>query len=205
MAVDEAKKALLPENASLTVLEHQGTGAPAPSPPKSLKSFDFVLYGRGMNLLVEVKGRRIGRPRRRASAELARLLGAERKPPPRARLDSWVTYDDVESLTRWQTLFGPEFEAAFVFVYWCEEQPPDALFEEICEHRGRWYAIRAVTLGAYARSMKVRSPRWRTVHVPPSVFERISRPLAGSFVEGSGGGPVREVSHPEPAIATLGW
>ncbi len=204
VAVDEAKKALLPENASLTVQEHQSADPPVPPPPKSLKSFDFVLYGRGMNLLVEVKGRRVGRPRRRGSADLAHLLVADRKPPPRVRLDSWVTYDDVESLTRWQALFGPEFEAAFVFVYWCDEQPPDALFEEICEHRGRWYAIRAVTLGAYARSMKIRSARWRTVHVPPAVFERISHPLAGSFVEGSGHDAVQEVSHPEPAIATLG-
>lgn len=173
----------------------------------SLKSFDFVLYGQGTNLLVEVKGRRISRPRRRPSVSPMLTLGSELKPPPRARLESWVTYDDVESLTRWQALFGPEFEAAFVFVYWCDEQPPDALFEEIMEHRGKWYAIRAVTLGAYARSMKVRSPRWRTVHVPSAAFERISRPLAGPFVEGSGrpGAEfLREVAHPEPAFATLG-
>lgn len=179
----------------------------ASSPPTSLKSFDFVLYGQGMNLLIEVKGRRISRPRRRPSVHPALALSLGLKAPPRARLDSWVTADDIESLSRWQTLFGPEFEAAFVFVYWCDEQPPDALFEEIYEHRGRWYAIRTVTLEAYARSMKVRSPRWRTVHVPSAVFERISRPLADSFVEGSGRAGrdfVREVVHPEPAIATIG-
>lgn len=207
VAVDEAKKALLPESASLVVQEPDFLDPAAPPKPSSLKSFDFVLYGKGSNLLVEVKGRRISRPRRRPSIGPTLALGTGLKPPPRARLDSWATYDDIESLTRWQALFGPEFEAALVFVYWCDEQPPDALFEEIYEHRGRWYAIRAVTLAAYSQAMKVRSPRWRTVHVPPSIFERISRPLAGSFVEGSGVGTAsfsREVAHPEPAIATLG-
>lgn len=207
VAVDEAKKALLPEGASLTATNRDPADPTCSTPTTSLKSFDFVLYGQGLNLLVEVKGRRIARPRRRTGARTIPGPSLEIKPPPRARLDSWVTYDDIESLTRWQALFGPEFEAALVFVYWCDEQPPDALFEEIYEHRGRWYAIRAVTLGAYARVMKIRSPRWRTVHVPSAIFERISQPLAGSFVEGSGRPRADwglEVAHPEPVIATLG-
>lgn len=205
--MDEAKKALLPDNPSLVVSERDVGDVRSEAAPASLKSFDFVLYGRGMNLLVEVKGRRIARPKRRPSAPTHYAAGVESKPPPRARLESWVTYDDVQSLARWQALFGPEFEAAFVFIYWCDEQPPDALFEEVYENRGRWYAIRTVTLASYSKAMKVRSPRWRTVHVPPGMFERISQPLVGSFVEGSGGREMdfgREVSHPEPTIATLG-
>ena len=47
------------------------------------------------------------------------------------RLESWVTLDDVQSMSAWERLFGPGFEAAFVFIYWCAEEPPDGLFQEI--------------------------------------------------------------------------
>lgn len=171
VAVDEAKKALMPEGSPLTV-----RAAADPGRESSLKSFDFVLYGasdsgrsgdgRASNLLVEVKGRRVASSARGAP-------GALRSP----RLESWVTLEDVRSLRTWAGLFGPEFLAAFVFLYWCEDQPPDALFQEVFEHRGRWYAVRAVTVERYAAAMKTRSPRWGTVHVPGPVFERISQPL----------------------------
>jgi radical SAM superfamily enzyme YgiQ (UPF0313 family) len=147
VAVDEAKKALLP----------RGSAA------GSLKSFDFVIYGEGANLLVEVKGRKAGR----------------------RRLESWVTLEDLASLRRWEELFGPEFQAAFVFVYWHEDQPADALFQEVFDSRGRWYALRCVRVGDYAAGMKVRSPRWRTVELPRGWFERVSAPL----VTGPGGLP----------------
>ncbi len=169
VAVDEAKKALIPEGVSLTARSPEAGDA-------ALKSFDFVLYGsfgsgragdgRACNLLAEVKGRRVGWSRPGPGR-------AGRSP----RLESWVTLEDVRSLRAWGSLFGPEFTPAFVFLYWCEEQPPDALFQEIFEHRGKWYAVRAVTVEKYAASMRVRSPRWGTVHVPPPVFERISQPL----------------------------
>lgn len=192
VAVNEAKKALLPESAALATLERDDAGNPI---RHALKSFDFVLYGGGVNLLAEVKGRRIPRarpsvdPQRADAAASVDLFEASSrrsnrkalKPPRRSRLDTWVTLDDVESLSRWERLFGPSFEAAFIFVYWCDEQPPDALFEEVFEHRQLWYAIRAVTLSEYRAAMKVRSPRWRTVHLPQAAFDRISRPLAGGF------------------------
>lgn len=189
VAVDEAKKALLPESAALATVERDGEGRAVHS---ALKSFDFVLYGHGVNLLAEVKGRRIPRARprsgpraRRADPDLA-LSFTSAAPatlvrPRRSRLENWVTLDDVESLSRWERLFGPSFEAAFIFVYWCDEQPPDALFEEIFEHRQHWYAIRAVTLSQYRGAMKVRSARWRTVNLSQASFDRLSRPLAGGF------------------------
>lgn len=165
VAVDEAKKALVPEGFPLLV-----TTDPAEGEAKAaLKSFDFVIYGPGSNLLVEVKGRRIAR------RSLAAASGGQ---TPRGRLESWVTLDDVASLTTWGRLFGPEFTPAFVFIYWCDEQPPDALFEEIFEHRGKWYALRAITLSDYQAAMKVRSLRWRTVHLPTAAFDRLSRPFA---------------------------
>lgn len=142
VAVDEARKALLP------------VGGPA----QSIKSFDFVIYGSGENILAEVKGRRIG--------------GAGRP-----RLESWVTQEDVDALTRWEAMFGPGFSAAFVFIFWFESQPAAPLFEELLEHRGQWYAVRVVPVREYALAMRPRSPKWRTVHLPAAEFDRLSRPL----------------------------
>lgn len=157
ISVDEARKSLLPE----------GVGRPDRSEripaDGALKSFDFVLYGAPDNLLVDVKGRRI--PRRCASA-----LGS-------GRLESWVTEEDVSSLEVWEGLFGPGFRGAFVFLYLCDAQPPDALFQEVFEDRGNWYAARAILLQHYREHMRVRSPRWRTVHLTTSDFERCSGPL----------------------------
>lgn len=155
VAVDEARKTLLP-----------GPGPGTASRP-AIKSFDFVVYGRNTNLLVDIKGRRVAYARRRAGSPLA--VG---------RLDSWVTEGDIESLTQWGALFGAGFEPVFVFVYGCEAQPPDALFQEVFAHDGAWYALRVVRVCDYVRAMKPRSPRWRTVHVPAAAFERISQPFA---------------------------
>lgn len=163
VAVDEAKKALLPGAADFHVVDPSD----ATSGPHALKSFDFVIYGQGLNLLCEVKGRRISLPKR-GPANGASV----------GRLENWVTSDDAESLARWEQLFGPGFEAAFIFVYWCDAQPPDGLFQEIFTHRERWYAIRACRLRDYAGAMKVRSQKWRTLHVPTAIFERISHPFA---------------------------
>ncbi|GMV27043.1 MAG: hypothetical protein AMXMBFR58_30740 [Phycisphaerae bacterium] len=165
VSVDEARKALLPTDHAFRV--HCESAAPGTSPAShSLKSFDYVIYGAGANLLVEVKGRKVGRAR-----------GSPGSGAYRSRLQSWVGLDDVESLKVWQQLFGPQFRACFVFIYWCEEQTPDGLFQEVFIQDGCWYAVRAVMLDDYARAMKIRSPRWRTVHVRTDDFERISHPL----------------------------
>jgi hypothetical protein len=126
----------------------------------ALKSFDFVVYGQtGANLLVDVKGRKhSGRSRR--------------------SLDNWVTQEDVADLEKWQEVFGSGFRAALVFLYWCEAQPPDALFHEIFCFKDRWYAVLAVAVDEYRRHMTVRSPRWNTVHVPAAAFDRLACPLA---------------------------
>ncbi|MEL7472621.1 MAG: HYExAFE family protein [Planctomycetota bacterium] len=179
VSVREVRKALLPEGAALRLVPAHDPGAAgdADGPgggdggvggqAHALKSFDFVIYGAASNLLLEVKGRKVGRSR------------AARGPAPaRPRLESWVTRDDIAGLTTWAQLFGTGFEAAFLFVYWCEQQPPDALFQEVFEHRGRWYALRAIRLDDYRRHMRVRSQRWGTVHLAAADFERLSVPFA---------------------------
>lgn len=165
LSVDEARKALLPDGARLQLL-----GADPEAPPSALKSFDFVIYGSPVNLLVDVKGRQLPASRSR-TASTAR------------RLESWVTQDDVDSLAVWESLFGDGFQAAFLFLYLCEGQPPDALFQEIFEDRERWYAIRSITLADYRSCMKVRSPRWRTVDLPAAEFQRLSRPFSSDSLQ----------------------
>lgn len=157
LAVDEAKKALLPKGKS-----DEGD---------ALKSFDFVVYGPQVNLLVDIKGRMYGSSRARS-------------PQSRGRLESWVTREDVSSLGQWQELFGSGFSSVFVFAYCLHQQPPDALFQEIFTFGGKWYALREVAVEAYRREMVVRSNKWGTVHVPAEAFGRISRPfsLRGSVV-----------------------
>ncbi len=180
ISVNEAKKSLLPDRAQLTTrpttrgLATDGTAdgkANGSEVPKKLKNFDFVVYGQGTNLLVEIKGRRLPAIRLKDGT------------PAKPRMESWVTMDDIEALTRWRTLFGPEFEPVFVFVYWCDDVPPDGLFVETIEDQGRWYTIRAITLDAYTSAMRVRSPRWRTMNLSSADFDALSSPFSVSSHE----------------------
>lgn len=160
VGVDEARKALLPDKAPLRVT---ALGADGGRQTNALKSFDFVVYDEDTNRLVEVKGRKIAMPR----------SGVTRS----GRLETWVTRDDIDALRTWQRLFGAGFEACIVFLYWCHAQPPDGLFQEVFPHRGRWYAMRSVTVDDYARHMKERSKRWNTVDLPTAAFRDISEPF----------------------------
>jgi hypothetical protein len=179
ISVDEARKALLPDDARLACAP--GPGDEAGSAGRALKSFDFVIYSTtgGPCVLAEVKGRRISGARGAGSRGSARGATAELSP---GRMESWVTQGDVDSLGAWERLFGAGFVAAFIFLYWCERQPPDALFHEVFEDHGRWYAVRACLLSDYTRLMKVRSRRWGTLDLSRDDFERVYRP----FVSGLG-------------------
>ncbi len=182
VAVDEAKKALVGD-ASGTRLSRGDPGL------RSLKSFDFVIYGGDTNLLLELKGRRVRAPKtRRVRFNEDGMLCV---PAAKTRLDSWVTLEDIEALREWERLFGAGFMAAFAFVYWCDEQPPDSLFTEVFEHHGRWYAMRVALVEEYARVMKTRSTRWGTVHVPGPVFETISTSFGTPGWSAAGGGAAR--------------
>jgi len=152
VAVDEARRAIT--GGDTRPLRAPGGGAR----PGTIKTFDLLLYGRP-NVLLELKGRKL--------------------PAGSKRLENWVTQDDVDSLLRWEGLFGREYVGAFAFVYRCEGEPPDPLFEQVWRHREAWYAIRTIAAGAYAAVMRVRSRRWGTVSVPTGEFERLSGPLLG--------------------------
>jgi len=160
VAVDEARRAVLPgEQAPLATIDAGRS--------KTLKAFDYVLYGTP-NLLVELKGRRL--------------------PAGSTRLENWVTDDDVDSLRRWRAMFGADYVACFVFVYECAGEPPTSpspLFEDAWIFKDRWYALRAIDVEGYAAHMKVRSARWRTMCLQKADFERVSGPLMGRNVVGT--------------------
>ncbi len=192
VSVDEARKALLPDAGPLCAPDGLAGAFGGVKPGRAIKSFDFVVYGEGANLLIDIKGRKIAR---RSGAG----VGAAR-----SRLDSWATRDDVDSLLTWRRLFGAGFDAALVFVYWCDDQPPDGLFQEVFTHRERWYAVRAVLLDAYVGAMKTRSAKWRTVHVPVDEFERISQPFCGSGLDLRPGPRSGRAGEPFPGIPPKG-
>jgi len=181
VSVDEARRALLPRPGSPAVDSPAAASYHPANTAATLKSFDFVVYAPDANLLVEVKGRKVVHRRPPSVARPCRPADDLAR-PPRVRLESWVTQDDVDSLGVWEDLFGPGFSAVFAFVYWCDQLPASALFEEFIEHDNRWYAIRCVTRSDYRTSMRARSPRWGTVHLPQSTFDRLARPLASSHL-----------------------
>ena len=157
VAVDEAKRALT-----------GGRAAAMKGRAGGLKSFDFVVYREaGPNLLIDVKGRKHAGRTGRA-------------------MQNWVTRDDVTSLNKWAEIFGEGFVPAFAFLFWCDRQPPDALFLDVYQHGERWYAVLAVTLDDYARHMKDRSAKWDTVSVPAADFDRIARPMGAVMGERKG-------------------
>lgn len=129
------------------------------SAPAKLKSFDFVVYSEtGNNLLIDVKGRK-------HSGKTGKSY------------QNWVTRDDVSCLAQWEQLFGSGFEAVFAFLFWCDTQPPDALFNELFEWNERWYAVLAIRLSDYQPHVKQRSKKWDTVAIPADVFQEKSLPL----------------------------
>lgn len=125
-----------------------------------IKSFDYIVYPpAGRACLVDVKGRK-----------------APVGPACRGRLKNWVTQADVAGLREWQTIFGSDFEAVFVFAYWLaptraaqvdgrEPEPPAGW-----HFAGRSYTHFVIPLEFYARHARPLSMRWQTVSIPSERF-----------------------------------
>lgn len=162
VSVNEARKTLLPHDAPL-------------------KSFDFVVYLPGRNLLVDIKGRRLLPSRVPSSpGDTPARVHTPSRPRRPGRLECWVTREDIEALQSWQSLFGDEFEAAFVFAYSSTTPPQDGLFAEVFPFEDAWYGLRMVTVARYAPRCRLRSPRWQTVDLSPAAFEHLCEPFFGN-------------------------
>ena len=129
-----------------------------------VKSLDFIVCGMsGSRLVVDVKGRR--------------FPGGTRERPRRV-WENWSTREDVEGLERWANLFGPDYLGLLVFAYHLAPsvQLPEETPDMWC-WRGRRYLLRAVLAADYRREMRLRSPKWDTVHLPGAVFRKLVRPV----------------------------
>ncbi|MBN2448059.1 MAG: HYExAFE family protein [Phycisphaerae bacterium] len=126
-----------------------------------LKSFDFIVYSEhGSNWLVDVKGRR----------------WATRANTRKPAWENWVTQDDLDGLTQWQTVFGEGFRALLVFAYWIqvEADPPAEIVHEFRDER---YVFAGVPVEEYKLHARVRSPKWGTVNMPTREFAGHVRPM----------------------------
>ncbi len=125
-----------------------------------LKSFDFVVYsGAGPNLLVDVKGRRF--PYRGGR-----------------RWENWATRDDLESLARWEEVFGSGFAGLLVFCYHLTREGEEDAFQSVHRFRGESYGLVGVYRSAYVGVCRTRSRAWGTVSVPTATFRGMARPIA---------------------------
>lgn len=130
---------------------------------QSLKSVDFIVSPPGsVSLLVDVKGRRFPSGREGRGN----------------RWENWVTEDDIDSLLRWQEIFGQGFRSALLFVYDLVSPRFAEQFPETFEFRGHTYACCGVWADEYSNEMRERSASWKTVTLPRKVFHELRQPLS---------------------------
>jgi hypothetical protein len=143
VAVDEARRSLLADGASI-------------------KSLDFIVSATGeANWLVDVKGRRF------PSGDVQKQYWK-----------NWSTRDDLQSLARWEELFGGGFRGLLVFAYDVLGARAPLPAEELFEFRGNLYGFVAVVLSDYVSCARPISPRWDTWAMPAADFRRLARPMA---------------------------
>jgi hypothetical protein len=132
---------------------------------ESVKSLDFVVFGRGgTRFVVDVKGRRFpgGTPSR-----------------PRRVWQCWSEREDVDGIERWASIAGPDYQGLLVFTY---HLGPDVVMSEntpdLWMFRGQRYLFRAVAIDQYRQHMYLLSPSWDTVTLSRASFRSLVRPLS---------------------------
>lgn len=122
-----------------------------------IKSFDFLLELKsGKKIIAEVKGRRF------KGTSLEKL----------SSLECWVTAGDVDGLTKWMEILGPECRAVFVFAYKIDNIDVDFDGQEVFDFDSNRYIFFCIGLDDYQKFMVRRSPKWRTVTLPADKFRR---------------------------------
>jgi hypothetical protein len=129
-----------------------------------VKNLDFIVLGAtGARLLIDVKGRQFpGGPAQR----------------PRYTWESWSTQEDIDGLSNWVQLFGPDYLALFVFLYRIMPTvglPADTA--DLWHFRNETYLVRAIPLADYRERLRTRSARWGTVALAGADFKRLVRPF----------------------------
>jgi hypothetical protein len=129
----------------------------------SIKNLDFIVSpSDSVSLPLDVKGRRF--PSGQRNKQYWR---------------NWSTWDDLESLARWQEKFSPGSCALLVFAFHVVGERSPVPVERLFEFRQQWYAFLAVRVADYIQFARPLSTRWRTVAMPVRLF----RQAAFSFDE----------------------
>jgi len=126
----------------------------------SLKNLDFIVSpSDSVSLLIDVKGRRFPS----AGAQYWR---------------NWSTWDDLQSMARWQDKLGPGSCALLVFAYEIVGSRSPVEAAQLYEFRDRWYAFLAVRVPDYIQFARPISARWQTVGMPTRLFRQAAFSLA---------------------------
>lgn len=158
VAVDEAKRSLMSDGASIKSLDFIVSGGVDPS--DNTKTGEDACRKGPISWLVDVKGRRF------PSGDVQKQYWK-----------NWSTRDDLRSLAQWEELFGASFRGLFVFAYDVLGDRAPLPAEELFEFRGNLYGFIAVPLSDYAAYAQPISPRWDTWAMPAGEFRRLARPL----------------------------
>jgi hypothetical protein len=147
----------------------------------SLKSPDYIVSPPVCdNWLVDIKGRKFP-------------SGGEQS----HTWENWATHDDIDSMLRWQEVFGAGFKAMLVFAYhvldarWlCQFDPPSRF-----EYRDENYAFYGVWVEDYQGQMAERSRQWDTVSLRKRAYEELRFPLGRVIAEAAmPTGDLREIA-----------
>ncbi|MBE6425057.1 MAG: HYExAFE family protein [Thermoguttaceae bacterium] len=94
---------------------------------------------------------------------------------------NWVNTDDIQSLSRWENIFGTGFHGLFVFVYdVCGTRYP-VPEEQLFEFEDKRYAFFLIPLAVYRDLCRPLSARWRTVTMPTKLFRQYAASAAEFF------------------------
>lgn len=127
----------------------------------SIKSLDFIVPSPGATVwLIDVKGRRF--PTGQKSFQY---------------WTNWCTQDEMESLDRWEQMFGESFQGLLVFAYWVVGPRLPMPEEQLFSFREQTYGFLAIPLVDYMAASRQRSRRWQTVTMPVAEFRNGVRPV----------------------------
>jgi len=130
-----------------------------------VKNFDFLIDPNSDSpVLVELKGRTF------KGNSLTGLKG----------LDAWTTFEDVQSLKHWHSVFTsekPKSRTVFVFAFQFANIDVETDGLPVYDWDDKRFLFLAVPLDKYAETMKVRSPKWQTVTMNAEDFRQWAIPI----------------------------
>ncbi len=128
----------------------------------SLKNLDFIVSpSNNVSLLIDIKGRRFPSGNRQ-----------------KQYWRNWSTWDDLQSMARWQEKMGSGSCSLFVFAYELVGTRSPVEPSQVYEFRDRWYAFLAVRIADYIHFCRPLSTAWQTVTMPTRLFRQAAFPIA---------------------------